>query len=228
MPAEGAKRLRARAGAGVPSMVCGVKRIQAWFPTFVYAAPLRPDGAAFNRELLRECHQFRDFDDAGRKWSAKSYPGGYTSYGSIDRVHAVSSTFMELEKRIDRHVRAFARALDWDLGGRGLKMSDCWINIMPHRVAHSLHLHPNSVVSGTYYVATPRGCAGLKFEDPRMSRLMAAPPRTEGVRPENRPYITYPAAAGNVILFESWLRHEVPSNPVKSERISISFNYDWT
>lgn len=43
-------------------------------------------------------------------------------------------------------------------------------------VTHSLHLHPNSVVSGTYYVATPRGCAGLKFEDPRMSRFMASPP----------------------------------------------------
>jgi uncharacterized protein (TIGR02466 family) len=106
-------------------------------------------------------------------------------------------------------------------------MSDCWINIMSHRVTHSLHLHPNSVVSGTYYVATPKGCAGLKFEDPRMSSLMAAPPRVDGVRPENRPYVTYPATAGNVTLFESWLRHEVPSNPVKSERISISFNYDW-
>ena len=31
--------------------------------------------------------------------------------------------------------------------------------------------------------------------------------------------------AGNVILFESWLRHEVPTNQAKTERISISFNY---
>jgi uncharacterized protein (TIGR02466 family) len=106
-------------------------------------------------------------------------------------------------------------------------MSDCWINIMPHRTAHSLHLHPNSVVSGTYYVATPRGCAGLKFEDPRMSRFMAAPPRVASPRKENQWYVTYPAKAGSVILFESWLRHEVPANPLQSERISISFNYAW-
>lgn len=153
---------------------------------------------------------------------------GYTSYGSLDRLHTLSSTFTELERRLDRHVRAFAKTLDWDLGGRGLKMSDCWINIMPQGVNHSLHLHPNSVVSGTYYVATPKGCAGLKFEDPRMSCFMAAPPRRTEAAPHNRPYITYPAEAGHILLFESWLRHEVTSNPLKAERISISFNYDWT
>jgi uncharacterized protein (TIGR02466 family) len=145
----------------------------------------------------------------------------------MDRLHTISSTFTELERLIDRHVRAYAKSLEWDLGGRGLRMSDCWINIMPQGVTHSLHLHPNSVVSGTYYVATPRGCAGLKFEDPRMSKFMAAPPVSGEGNPRSRRYVTYPATAGNVTLFESWLRHEVPSNPLKAERISISFNYDW-
>ena len=36
-----------------------------------------------------------------------------------------------------------------------------------------------------------------------------------------------PAEAGNVVLFESWLRHEVPANPVAAHRVSISFNYNW-
>lgn len=182
----------------------------------------------FNRELLQECHQLRDFDDAGRRWSARNYPGGYTSYGSLDKIHKMSSTFIELESHLNRHARAFARALDWDLAGRGLVMTDCWVNIMRHRTAHSLHLHPLSVVSGTYYVATPRGCSGLKFEDPRMSRFMAAPPRIATARAINRPHVTYPAEAGRLILFESWLRHEVPSSPVRSERVSISFNYAWS
>ena len=39
--------------------------------------------------------------------------------------------------------------------------------------------------------------------------------------------MTYPATAGSMTLFGSWLRHEVPANPLKAERISISFNYDW-
>ena len=46
-------------------------------------------------------------------------------------------------------------------------------------------------------------------------------------RPENRQQVSYEVAAGKLILFESWLRHEVASNPTRGERVSISFNYDW-
>jgi uncharacterized protein (TIGR02466 family) len=35
------------------------------------------------------------------------------------------------------------------------------------------------------------------------------------------------AKVGQVVLFESWLRHEVPPNPSKAPRISISFNFSW-
>jgi uncharacterized protein (TIGR02466 family) len=124
-------------------------------------------------------------------------------------------------------VRAYARTLELDLEGRELAMTDCWINIMPRRVVHSLHLHPLSTISGTYYVQTPRGAPGIKFEDPRLDRFMAAPPRKPDCRPEHQPWVTVPAAAGKLVLFESWLRHEVPPNPVEAERISISFNYGW-
>ena len=204
-----------------------MKRIEGWFVTQVYHATLGQGWQALNRELLAECRQVADADGDGRRWSQRNYPGGYTSYGSIDKVHRLSSTFMELERRLGRHVAAFSKSMDWDLGGRRLGMTDCWINIMPKGVSHGLHLHPNSVVSGTYYVRTPAGCPGLKFEDPRLSRLMAAPPRLADARPIHRAHVTYPARAGHVTLFESWLRHEVVANPLSSERISISFNYDW-
>jgi uncharacterized protein (TIGR02466 family) len=203
--------------------------IRAWFPTQIYCEPLQATGLdRLNAELATECAQLRDHDDAGRRWSEKNYPGGYTSYASLNELHRFSSTFAALEKKISRHVRAFARALEFDLRGRTVSMTDCWVNIMPPTAAHSLHLHPLSFLSGTYYVATPRGCPGLKFEDPRLSRFMAAPPRTPGARANHRAHITYPAAAGNVILFESWLRHEVAANRVDAERISISFNYAWS
>lgn len=114
-----------------------------------------------------------------------------------------------------------------NLRRREVRMTDCWVNIMPPTAAHSLHLHPLSFISGTYYVRTPRGCPGLKFEDPRLDRFMAAPPRRPDAREENRPHVTIPAEAGTVILFESWLRHEVATNRVEQERISISFNFDW-
>lgn len=203
--------------------------IRAWFPTFIYCEPLQKVGLArLCQELATECRQLRDYDEAGRTWSAKNYPGGYTSYGTMSQLQHFSSTFAQLEKKIDRHVKAYSRSLELNLRGRTVKMTDCWVNIMPEQTAHSLHLHPLSFISGTYYVSTPKGCPGLKFEDPRLSKFMAAPPKLPEVRPQNQQYVTYPAEAGNVILFESWLRHEVAANRVSEERISISFNYNWS
>ncbi len=56
---------------------------------------------------------------------------------------------------------------------------------------------------------------------------MAAPPRSARAGPKNQPWITLPAVAGQVVLFESWLRHEVVTHPTAAERVSVSFNYNW-
>jgi uncharacterized protein (TIGR02466 family) len=198
------------------------------FPTALYTAPLqRGDGREFNSQLLKECRQLRMDDAAGRRWSLKNYPGGYTSYGSAHRLQNISPTFESLRRKLARHVAAFAAAAEWDLKDRELEMTDCWVNIMPRQTVHSLHLHPHSSLSGTYYVQVPKGSPGIKFEDPRLDRFMAAPPRKSQARRETHPWITFPAAAGQLILFESWLRHEVVPNRVNAERISVSFNYNW-
>jgi uncharacterized protein (TIGR02466 family) len=203
-------------------------RVRRLFPTCVYAAPLQRSGTAgFNARLLRECLQLRRDDRAGVAWSKDRYAGGYTSYGSVNRMQHFSPTFATLERKLDRHVRALARQLDFDLDARPLEMTDCWVNIMPPRVSHPGHLHPLSTVSGTYYVRVPRGSPGLKFEDPRLARMMAAPPLREGARADNRRWFVQDAVVGHVVLFESWLRHEVAANAAGSERVSISFNYNW-
>jgi uncharacterized protein (TIGR02466 family) len=201
---------------------------KSWFATKIYCEPLQPSARSLeklNLELADECRKLRAFDTAGRRWSARNYSGGYTSYASLNELQRFSSTFAALGRRLTLHAKAFAAALDFDLRGRQLTLTDCWVNIMPKATAHSLHLHPLSVISGTYYVVTPPGCPGLKFEDPRLDRFMAAPPRRTPARPQNRTHVTYPAKAGNVILFESWLRHEVSQNEKEAERISVSFNF---
>lgn len=202
--------------------------LHALFPTLVYAAALqRGDPGDFNRQLLKECRQLRLDDAAGRRWSKKNYPGGYTSYGSVHRLQTVSPTFEALRRKLRPHIAAFAAAAQWDLAGRALEMTDCWINIMPRQTVHGLHLHPHASLSGTYYVHVPKGSPGIKFEDPRLDRFMAAPPRKQSAPQETRPWVTFPARAGHLLVFESWLRHEVVPNTINAERISVSFNYNW-
>ena len=98
----------------------------------------------------------------------------------MNELHRFSSTFTELARRLDGHVRTFTRQLELDMKGREIALTDLWVNIMPESVAHSGHIHPLSFISGTYYVVTPRGCPGLKFEDPRIEDpppAGAPPPR---------------------------------------------------
>lgn len=202
--------------------------IHSLFPTQVYVAALQAGSwRGFNQRLLRECKQLRIDDEAGRRWSRTNYPGGYTSYQSAHRMHQLSPTFAELARKIDVHVKRYVKALELDLERRELAMTDCWVNVMPRQVVHSLHLHPLATLSGTYYVQTPRLSSGLKLEDPRLERFMAAPPKRADARPEHRSWFVIPAQAGSLVLFESWLRHEVPPHPVDAERISVSFNYSW-
>src|SRR3954452_15724409 len=106
--------------------------IHALFPTLIYRESIAgPELRRFNQDLADECRSLAASDAAGRRWSAKHYLGGYTSYGSLDRLHLVSSMFAGLRKRLDPHVRAFAATLHYALAGRSLAMTDCWVNVMP-------------------------------------------------------------------------------------------------
>ena len=172
------------------------------------------------RGLKETCLGLAMDDRAGRRWSRDHGYGGYTSYASLDDLTRRASIFAELERALARHVATFARELEFDLGGKKLGLDSLWVNVMNKGAIHAPHIHPHSAISGTYYVTVPPRSGAIRFEDPRLPLMMAAPPRNS--------FVSLPARAGDVILFESWLRHEVPPARYAGERISISFNYAWS
>lgn len=173
------------------------------------------------------CRAYADEDEAGQAWcAAKAYPG-YTSYGSIHDLTRRASVFEDLRRRLDPQAAAFAEALEFDLQGRRLNLDNLWINILDPGGFHSNHIHPHSVISGTFYVHVPEGTAALRLEDPRLDRFMNAPPRKTNARRDHQAFVTEAPAPGTVLIWESWLRHEVPANLSDDVRISISFNYSW-
>jgi uncharacterized protein (TIGR02466 family) len=138
-----------------------------------------------------------------------------------------ASIFEDLKRKLDKHAAAYAKALHLDLGRRRLKLDSLWVNILKPGAAHSGHIHPHSVLSGTVYVAIPKGASALKLEDPRLPLMMAAPPRETDAPEDARSFIYLQPEPGTVLMWESWLRHEVPANVARKERISVSFNYAW-
>ena len=200
---------------------------QLVFPTYIYTGNLGAAGKKLNRDLAPEIATLSEIDKAGGQCSKSNYTGGYSSYASMTRLNRTSPNFGELEKRLQPHVKKFVAKLKWDLLGRKLAMTTCWANSMGFATHHTLHSHPLSVLSGVYYVTVPKGSSGLKIEDPRMGFLMNSPPRRASAPAKEQNYLLIKPKPGDFILFESWVRHEVPPHRVKQPRLSISFNYEF-
>jgi uncharacterized protein (TIGR02466 family) len=181
----------------------------------------------FLHELDVSCRTIAEDDTAGQRWCLKNGYTGSTSYASLNDLPWRFPIFKQLQKRLDKHVAEFAKALDLDLGKKKLNLDSLWINILPEGGVHTSHIHPHSVVSGTVYVAMPEGASAIKFEDPRHAMMMAAPPRKAKAARINQSFIYHAPQPGDVLLWESYLRHEVPMNMAEDERISVSFNYQW-
>ena len=187
----------------------------------------RARAGALNSDIIAAALSFAADDEYGRAWSAEnSYPG-YTSYGSPLDLPSMAPCFATLKKFIDAQAAAFAASVHFDLAGGKLKLDNIWINILDPGGFHSGHIHPHSVISGTYYARVPDGASALKFEDPRLAMMMAAPTRAPNAPEDLKPFIYLPPRAGSLLMWESWLRHEVVRNEAEEARISVSFNYNW-
>jgi uncharacterized protein (TIGR02466 family) len=198
------------------------------FVTRIYRAALAGNGPAPDMaELGDTCRMLAQDDVAGQRWCRKNGYPGYTSYASLNDLPWRFPSFKALGKALDRHVAAFSKDLELDLGRRRLALDSLWVNVLPQGGTHTSHIHPHSVISGTVYVAMPEGASALKFEDPRHAMMMAAPPRKAKAREENRSFLYLAPAEGELLLWESFVRHEVPLNRAAGERITVSFNYRW-
>jgi len=195
----------------------------------LFATPLyqsRLDGIDV-AELEASCLSVAEDDEAGQQWCEENGYPGYTSYASLADLPWRMPVFEAVKTQLDDHVNTFAKALHFDLGGKPLTLEDLWINILPEGGIHTGHIHPHSVISGTTYVSLPEGTSAIKFEDPRLPMMMASPPRLKDAPEGLRQFVYVQPRVGDVLLWESWLRHEVPLNMAEDDRISVSFNYRW-
>lgn len=202
--------------------------IRSLFVTPLYHAPLSENGLEIDpAELEASCYSIAEDDEAGQRWCDENDYPGYTSYASLTDLPWRFPIFEALTKVLDAHVATFAQELAFELGDKKLKLEDLWINILPEGGTHASHIHPHSVISGTTYVAMPKDTSAIKFEDPRLPMMMAAPTRAKDAPEELRQFLYVAPEVGDVLLWESWLRHEVPMNMSEEDRISVSFNYSW-
>ncbi len=197
--------------------------LEPLFASPLYRAQL--GARALNVALEHACLAIAREDVVGQRWCKEHGYKGYTSYASLDDLPRRSPEFADLAHRLQRHAQAFCRALAYDLDGRRLNLDSLWINVLKPGGQHSAHLHPHAFISGTYYVSVPPGAGAIRFEDPRLAMFMAAPPRKRHAPRSRKSFVTIAPRTGTLLLWESFLRHDVPANTGTSSRISISFNF---
>jgi uncharacterized protein (TIGR02466 family) len=205
-----------------------MRQIDTVFVTKIYRADLAGEAEpALNADLVKAARAIARDDTAGISWSRAHGYKGYTSYASLADLPVREPAVAALKRHLDRHAALFATEVAFDLGRRRLKLDSLWINVLEPGGVHTGHIHPHSIISGTYYVAVPDGASAIRFEDPRLCLMMAAPPRRSDTGLDQRAFVSITPQAGTLLLWESWLRHEVPLNECRQNRVSISFNYRW-
>jgi uncharacterized protein (TIGR02466 family) len=191
----------------------------------LFATPLyeeRLDDAHLLGELAHSIRSLAEDDAAGRRWSRDKGYRGYTSYASLDDLPRRDPVFGELKRRLEKSARAFAAELAWEVRPR---LDSLWVNLLRVGGHHAAHIHPHSILSGTLYVEAPAGSGAIRFEDPRLPLMMAAPLRADDGAEALRPFVSIDPQPGLLLMWESWLRHEVLPGKGRGERLSISFNF---
>jgi len=192
------------------------------FATRLYEADLGDEGLL--ADLAHSIRTLAQDDKAGRRWSGEHRYAGYTSYASLDDLPRRDPAFAELAKHLGRHAQRFAKECAFDLA-RKPKLDSLWVNLLRGGGHHSAHIHPHSSISGTFYVEVPPGSGTIRFEDPRLPLMMAAPRRADDAPEELQPFVKVEPRSGMLLLWESWLRHEVLPGTGRGERLSVSFNF---
>lgn len=189
------------------------------FPTALYEAHIDP---ALLVELAHSIRSLATDDEAGQRWSEEHLYPGYTSYASLNDLPRRDPAFADLARILGRHARAFAKELAWD---RRPRLDSLWVNLIEGGGHHGAHIHPHSILSGTLYVETPPGTGAIRFEDPRLAMMMAAPGRRNDAPEQLRHFVAVDPEPGLLLMWESWLRHEVLASTSGEDRLSISFNF---
>jgi len=176
------------------------------FKTSIYGTKLEIDNNKLETFLLLQKDEGNQFSNIG----------GYQSKN-------LTAYPEQLLDELNKHINTYSDELNLK---KELSITNMWYNINEYKDYNISHRHPLSIISGVYYVKTPKDCGNIKFLNPVLNMIETY---WHDVNIDNNLYSShmweYIAEKGVLYLFPSFLQHYVMPNLNKNEeRISISFN----
>lgn len=188
--------------------------LHALFPTYIFETSLNIDTGKIISFINRINYDFND---------NRSIRNGIQS-GKI--IHENEEIFNELNVSIHTFLNKSINDILIPIKENSAdklkyKTTEMWINITNPKGYNIEHNHPNSFMSGVFYLKVPSNSGNIVFRDPRPipdwngdSSLFYALNCNSFIIPKEN----------MLLLFPSWLYHRVETNNSDERRISISFN----
>ena len=104
------------------------------------------------------------------------------------------------------------------------RITQSWINICSPNASHHQHTHPNSFISGVFYIKVNSGSDKITFINEFMQKKEIKIEKGVEFNSFNASEWSHYVRKGELILFPSNLTHYVPPVEGESDRISLSFN----
>jgi uncharacterized protein (TIGR02466 family) len=102
-------------------------------------------------------------------------------------------------------------------------ITQSWLNITNTGAFHHEHVHPNSLISGAFYISTVKDDR-IHFHSDKERDLFLEQFPTEDYQRFNSSMFWFGVNDQELAMFPSYLRHSVPKNETKQTRVSLAFN----
>lgn len=187
---------------------------ETWFSVPIWARKVVKH-ESINKHLLQVTEQM----EIETKSITRSNVGGWHSISSLHQ----DERFADIRKIIGRTSAECAKHLGFDFTKANLVFQEMWINKNSPGDYNKAHVHPNAVLSGSYYVKVPQNSGNIEFYDPVRERIMSVYPIKKRTK-VNSQALEYRCSDGLLVIFPSWLQHSVQPNRSDDFRVSIAFN----
>ena len=185
-----------------------------YFPTIIYIKDL-PNANELNSYLEKHIVEWSNQD----KGVSKTNINGWHSKTDMNHKKEYEPLIKELFQMQNEIIQEEHLNTEPKLG-------NMWANINPPGGYNQMHLHPNSLFSGAYYIKASPNSGRLALMDPRPGVQQFMPPRKKVKLPRELWREThYDPVPGRIIMVPAWMWHKVEPNKSNDTRISVSFNF---
>jgi len=185
--------------------------IDHFFPTAIYYEQLEQVAS----EILPVVKQHLDAKEE------LTYHWGYKTTFKVEFGLEKFKEFDQFTNLIVNKAKVFLDKQGYDVSNAEFTVQ-IFASDMTVNDSHGIHTHPNAIISGVFYLDVDENSAPIVFYDPRPFRKFLALPRSQETIASYEKVMIMPFN-GLLLLWESWLEHEVPKNK-STKRTTLVFN----